>query len=208
MKKLLGLLGAAGLVATTSATVVACGDKEVTKTDLSKMELTVASGLTEKEAKESIAKQVTAKVKDAKETTDYTISVKAATKADEGETEEALADGTEITVAATKDSKLLTGTKTIKVGNSTPEVSKKDLKDLKVEITTTSNKEDAEKAISAAIVELAKGAVLDTDYTITYKAKAADADALNEGDTFTVTAVDASTLLTGSIVITVTAAAE
>ncbi|WP_339030993.1 lipoprotein [Spiroplasma endosymbiont of Cantharis nigra] len=205
MKKLLGLLGAAGLVATTSATVVACGDKVDDKTDLAKMELSVESGLTETEAKESIAKQITAKVKDAKVTTDYTISVKAPTRADEDETEEALADGTEITVAATKDSKLLTGTKTIKIAEKA--ATKVNLDTLDIKITADMDKDTADNAIKAAIVKLSKDAKETTDYKITYTAKGGTyAEALTAGDTFKVEAVEASTLLTGSKEITVVAA--
>ncbi len=210
MKKLLGLLGAAGLVATTSATVVACGDKEGTKTDLSKMELTVASGLTEKAAKESITKQITAKVKDAKETTDYTITVNVATRAEEGETEETekpLADGTKITVAATKESTLLSGSKTIEVGAKAAE--KVSLDALQVEIKTDMDKDAAEKAIKDAIVALSNEAKETEDYTITYTKKdGSDADALTAGDKFEVKAVDTSNLLTGTATIEVTAAAE
>ncbi|WP_342274953.1 lipoprotein [Spiroplasma endosymbiont of Cantharis lateralis] len=208
MKKLLGLLGAAGLVATTSATVVACGDKEGTKTDLSKMELTVASGLTEKEAKESIAKQITAKVKDAKETTDYTITVKAETRAEEGETEETekpLTDGTKITVAATKESTLLSGSKTIEVGAKAAE--KVSLDALDIKITADMTLEDAKEAISAAIVKMSKEAVETTDYTISHEPKdGSDDTALTAEDKIQVKAVDTSNLLTGSKEIIIAAA--
>ncbi|WP_339035076.1 lipoprotein [Spiroplasma endosymbiont of Cantharis rufa] len=208
MKKLLGLLGAAGLVATTSATVVACGDKDTVKTDLSKMELTVASGLTEEAAKKSIESQITAKVKDAKITTDYTITVEKSTSTYEGTEEENLADGTKITVAATKDSKLLTGSKTITIGTSTtPEEDKKDLGNLSVEIKADLTEADAKTKIKEAIVTLSQEAVENTDYTITYKAKNTEGlYALTSGDTFEVKATANSKLLTGSIIITVIAA--
>ncbi|ALD66411.1 lipoprotein [Spiroplasma cantharicola] len=204
MKKLLGLLGAAGLVATTSATVVACGgDKEEEKIDLSKLTLTVESGKTLEEAKTDITKQINEKSADAKIDTDFTVTLKSKEANDEETGKDVLKDGTVLTVAATGDSKLLTGSKEVEVG-AKPESEKKDISKLTAEIKAETTQEDAKKAIVAEIEKLSKDAKETVDYTIAFTKKTNEGeDVVAEGDSFKVEATKSSKLLTGTATIVV-----
>ncbi|WP_339033526.1 lipoprotein [Spiroplasma endosymbiont of Cantharis rufa] len=131
MKKLLGLLGAAGLVATTSATVVACGGEKVVdkSLEISKLEPTTIKINVGKKTDKAVVKSVS----DAKDKS--ILSVSAGEVADNGDvvitvtpselpTEKDLKEVLTVTYGVEKDGKqeVLTTTKinvTVKKGEAT-----------------------------------------------------------------------------------------
>ncbi|WP_094048683.1 lipoprotein [Spiroplasma corruscae] len=190
MKKLLGILAATGLVATTGATVVSCGNdtKETTKTDLSKIstkELGDISGEGITPSLSDLVKAINLK-NDKLSLTDNDVTL------NEGATTE------KATITAKEESTKFTGSVEVTYKYTKSEaVEKKDLKDLEVkELGDISG-----EGVTPSLSDLVKAINLKND-----KLSLTDNDVtLNEGATTekaTITAKEESTKFTGSVEVT------
>lgn len=240
MKKLLSLLGAIGLVATSSATVVACGGNDTNENDsvsndLNHVVFSVKEGSTvykndsKVEANLTVAAAPTVNMLTADGDDTELPTLDSVIKITNGSLE--LADGTDLKnedsvisaiktalTPATKDDAAAINWDEIVITLSTNAI---DLSSLEIEAPVEGSKTaDFEKAVQAKIDEKISGAVITTDYTITYggtgvtDGKLAD-DTFVAGTTIDIKSVkdnketadvnEASKLLTGDVAtITVT----
>jgi folate-dependent phosphoribosylglycinamide formyltransferase PurN len=218
MKKLLSFLGAIGLVATSSATVVACGPDNTSTTGAS---IDYKDGLT--------VDDLTKAVKDFEKVAEDTDTVKSVVTFYADETVVTIADdGTISAKLANEDSPEVTSfeastsyvyavvttdstkadapvasliTNKISVGDNA--AAKASINDIKVEVKVGDAKAATETKIADAIKAVSADAVVTTDFTIDDATVFATDTAV--AGTITVTAVEGSKLIEGSFTIEVKA---
>jgi hypothetical protein len=185
MKKLLSLLGAVGLVATSSATVVSCSPKDDSSVrNLSEFHVLIVKGTNKSDAQSAIEAEMWEFQPSANIDVDYTLSD--------------FKDNT-ITITATANSNTLSGSKAITFSENNDLATI--LKDFQVQLPGVANEEQD----TAKIIDLIKHRIYDSKGLLMYKFDVSlndnSKDESGRYTSATVTALEDDSYLTGTAIV-------